>query len=117
MINFTYTILEEEDLSYQGNHPLAIFKSEESYQYLKSALTDIISEVQELNTIKIEETTWHIEYYLGGDWKFLAIVTGVYMYVCMLHVCVCVVCVFSVINYVYVVCVCMYMMNITLYCY
>ena len=78
MINFTYTILEEEDLSYQGNHPLAIFKSEESYPYLKSALKDIISEVEQLQMITIDETVWHIEYYLGGDWKFLAIVTGVY---------------------------------------
>lgn len=75
VINFTYTILEE-DLSWQGNHPLAIFKSEESYTYLKSALEDIINEVGELQTITLNGTVWKINYYLGGDWKFLAIVTG-----------------------------------------
>ncbi len=78
MVNFTYTILEDEDLSYQGCHPMAIFRTEESYQFLKCALKDIINEVQQLHTITIDSTEYRIEYFLGGDWKFLAIVTGKY---------------------------------------
>ena len=78
VINFTFTLLDEGEkaYSYEGNHCLAIFKEQEDYDGLQSALKDIIKEVDTLNMIKVKDTVFSIEYFLGGDWKFLAIVTG-----------------------------------------
>ena len=76
--NFTYTLLDEGDkaYSYEACHPLAMFKAPEKYDSLKLALEDIIHEVSELKTIAVGDKEYSIEYYLGGDWKFLALVTG-----------------------------------------
>ena len=60
--------------SFEGNHILAIFKTPESYGYLKKALEDII---EQLSQIQVGDTIFSIQYFLGGNWKFLACVTGV----------------------------------------
>ena len=82
VVNFTYTILDERDLahSYKGNHSLAIFCAPENYDSLKSALEDIVNEVASLEFITVGEKQYKVEYYMGGDWKFLATVTGAYIY-------------------------------------
>ena len=40
-------------------------------------MSDIIAEVEKLNSIDINGVKFRIEYYLGGDWKFLAMATGI----------------------------------------
>ena len=77
VINFTYTLLDEGDKahSFEGNHSLTIFRKPENYESLKLVLMDII-QVSELNRIEVDGSSYGIKYYLGGDWKFLAIVTG-----------------------------------------
>ena len=79
MINFAFTLLEEGDKAYSaaGNHCIAIIKETESYNSLKLALQNIIEDVQTLTSITINGYSYSIEYYLGGDWKFLAMVTGI----------------------------------------
>ena len=79
VVCFTFTLLEESDKtgSFEGNHILAIFKTPESYGYLKKALEDIIKDVEQLSQIQVGDTVFSIQYFLGGDWKFLACVTGV----------------------------------------
>ncbi len=79
VVNFTFTLLEEGARAYasEGNHTLAIFKSQESYEKLGDALEDIRAEVKRLCSIVVDGQTYNITYYLGGDWKFLAITTGI----------------------------------------
>ena len=79
MINFAFTLLDEGDKAYSaaGNHCIAIIKETESYDSLKLALQNIIEDVQTLTSITINGSSYSIEYYLGGDWKFLAMVTGI----------------------------------------
>ena len=78
VVVFTFTILDEDQTgSAAGNHILAVFKQPESYDCLKLALEDIIEEVNNLQEIQVEDITFKITYYLGGDWKFLAVVTGI----------------------------------------
>ena len=69
VVNFTFTLIDEGYKAYacEGNHILAIFKDEEDYNSLKSALADIIREVENLGSIDVNGTTFNIEYYLGGD--------------------------------------------------
>ncbi len=100
VINFTFTVLDEGDKAYSadGNHSLAIFREPETYEALESALEDIITEVDNLQSVEVDGTQFEIQYFLGGDWKFRALVTGkLHVYVCVyvmsvhvrVHVCVC----------------------------
>ena len=59
-------------------HPLPNFRTNESYECLKNELEDIILEVTQLTTISVGSEEYEVEYFLGEDWKFLAIVTGIY---------------------------------------
>ena len=60
-----------------GNHCLAIFKEPESYASMQACLSDIKQEMESLTSVTINDITFDIEYYLGGDWKFLAMATGI----------------------------------------
>ena len=78
VVAFTFTLLDENQAcSAAGNHILAVFKQPESYNCLKLALEDIIKEVEELMEVHVNGIDFKIVYYLGGDWKFLAMVTGI----------------------------------------
>ena len=60
-----------------GNHCIAIFKESESYDSLKLCLQDTIRDVKQLTRISVGEIEFEIMYFLGGDWKFLAMITGI----------------------------------------
>ena len=79
VINFTFTLLDEGSKAYSsdGNHVIAILKDEENYDSLQRELADVRNEVEQLTSIEVEGITYDLEYYLGGDWKFLAIVMGI----------------------------------------
>ena len=80
VVNVAFTILEEGDkaCSSSGNHTLAIFKLQESeHQDLYDAMQDLVIEASNLKTVTINDKQYNIEYFLGGDMKFLAIVNGI----------------------------------------
>ena len=80
MVNFAFIILEEglKACSAQGNHNIGIFKvSESDYDAVYNSLQDIITEAKELTNVTLNGITYNIEYYLGGNMKFLALVCGV----------------------------------------
>lgn len=79
VVNFAITILEEGDRAHSaaGNHCIATFKESESYDAMKLCLTDIVEDVERLKTIRVLDHDFSIEFYLGGDWKFLAMITGI----------------------------------------
>ena len=79
VINFTFTLLDEGSKAYSsdGNHVIAILKDEENFDSLQRGLADVRNEVEQLTSIEVEGITYDLEYYLGGDWKFLAIVMGI----------------------------------------
>ena len=74
VINFTFTLLDEGDkaYSYEGNHSLAIFKEQESYEGLGNALEDIIKEVKSLDEITVADNVFSIEYFLVTSFKILS---------------------------------------------
>ena len=77
-MNFTYTILNEKDLAMgeKGNYILAIIKTTESNENLQESLSDLRNEMELLKTITVNNCKYNIEYFLGGDWRFLACVCG-----------------------------------------
>lgn len=79
VINFTFTLLDEGSKAYSsnGNHVIAILKEEEICDSLQRGLEDIPNEVERLTSIEVQGITYNLEYYLRGDWKFLAVVMGI----------------------------------------
>lgn len=77
VINFTFTLLDSGGAtSVAGNHSLAIMKVPEKYDELHSGLQDIVSEASDLQVLVVGGQTLTLQYFLGGDWKFLALVCG-----------------------------------------
>lgn len=79
VINITYTIINEKNraMSEKGNYLLAVIKAKESYETLSQSLSDIIKEMEKMGEINVDGNIYHLEYFLGGDWKFLACVCGI----------------------------------------
>jgi len=46
------------------------------YEELKTGMQDIAKEVNELKAIELDGESYGVELFLGGDWKFLALVCG-----------------------------------------
>ena len=77
VINFTFTVLNDVPEATTTNHTLVILKATESYNELKTCLSDLTEEMEEMQQIEHQGKTIEIEYFLTGDWKFLALVTGI----------------------------------------
>ena len=79
VVNFAFTILEEENLalSVKGNHSVAIQRVSENYDDLLQGLHDIIAEAEDIEMITIDDVSYQIQLFLGGDWKFLALMCGI----------------------------------------
>ena len=78
VVNIAFTILEEGSCSHSasGNHSLSIMKISETYDNLAHGLEDICSEARDLEVLTLGGVTYTIVFFLGGDWKFLAMVCG-----------------------------------------
>lgn len=90
VINFGFTVLEEgmeAACSASGNHTLAILKTSEKYEDLKAGLQEICTEAKNLKVITVDGRKFNVEYFLGGDMKFLASVCGIEAATCE-HSCV-----------------------------
>ena len=78
VVNFTYTILNEKDIAMaeKGNYVLAVIKGTEEYDDLRDSLEDLRKEMGNLKEVNVNGHNFEIQYFLGGDWKFLALVCG-----------------------------------------
>ena len=70
MVNFAFTILEEENLalSVKGNHSVAILRVLENYDELLQYRVYMEAEDIEMITI-----SYQIQLFLGGDWHLCAV--------------------------------------------
>ena len=80
VVTFGFTVLDEGDVAKSASsyHLLYLLKEDESYDSLALGLKDVINEVSMISRdgIKIDECSYAIHFYLGGDWIFLAMVCG-----------------------------------------
>ena len=84
VLNFTFGFLDKMKSTSKlnpntvtGNFSLGTFLiKKEDYDELKIALQEIIEEMKLLKTIEINGKKYAIEFWLGGDLKFLALVLG-----------------------------------------
>ena len=84
VVNITFTILNEKRvaMSEKGNYLLAVLRTNKSYDTLAESLSDLVQEMQNLKEISVDNETFYFEYFLGGDWKFLACVCGIWSCKC-----------------------------------
>lgn len=78
VINVTFTILDEgnKSMSADGNHLIAIIKETEDYDSLAQSMADIRKDVESFKYVSVGTECFYVEWFLGGDWKFLACVCG-----------------------------------------
>ena len=81
-MNFTYTLLNQghKAMGERGIHCLAIVKLREDYENNQATLQDIeiereMREVFEEGVI-VDGRPYKVDYFLGGDFKFLLVVCG-----------------------------------------
>ena len=77
VVNIVFSVINETNCkSVTGNHILSILKVRGKYQSLKEALNPLICEVSEIQTIDINGRVFDVIFFLGGDLKFLNVITG-----------------------------------------
>lgn len=80
VVVFGFTIIEDGGScgSAYGNNPVCLLKESENYDQLKAGLQDVFDDIKKITDdgISIQSTNYTIQFYLGGDWKFLACVCG-----------------------------------------
>ena len=78
VVSFSFTLPDFPDAaSAHGNNLIAIFRGSESYDQVKQSIRDIVEEAKMLQTLTFLGRTLLLEYYLGGDLKFLNMVCGI----------------------------------------
>lgn len=78
VIAFTIIIEDGENPNFPwGNHAIALLNTGEDYDKLSESLEDIQDEIKYFKSIKVDGVEYTIEYYLGADWKFLALCVGI----------------------------------------
>ena len=63
--------------SASGNHVFAILKTTEDYVELRAGLQDVCDEAYDIEVIFINGKVYQMIWFLGGDWKFLALSCGI----------------------------------------
>ena len=78
LLKVTYTIINEGNvvMSEKRNYVITVIKTKEDYIGIRGSLSDLRNEMRNLSSITCGDKTFQIEYFLGGDWKFLATVCG-----------------------------------------
>ena len=78
VVTFGFSLIDEGCVakSATGYHVLCILKETESYESISIGLRDVIEEVSMISHdgITVQECHYTVKFYLGADWKFLAMV-------------------------------------------
>jgi hypothetical protein len=79
LLAMSFSILNEgkKARTASGTYIVGLFDICESYEEIEEAVAEIEEEMKNLTDIEINGQKYFIEQYLGGDLKFLALVTGI----------------------------------------
>ena len=78
LLNTSYCINDGEIAATEkGNYILAIIKTKDNYEGIKDSFKDLKEKMTTLKTIAYAGASFKLEFFLGGDWKFLATVGGI----------------------------------------
>lgn len=80
MMSFTLLQLKEKVMSPKHNRTVAVINGPKKYETLKSSLSDFFTEVNNLieaGKISIDGSDFALEFFVGGDLKFLLLIMGI----------------------------------------
>jgi hypothetical protein len=77
----SFAILQSTDdvLAAKGNHTIAVVKGKESYDVLKHCFRDVFNDINDMlreKKLDLGEDTVNLEFFLGGDYKFILLMMG-----------------------------------------
>ena len=58
-------------------HVIALLNARENYENLFNSLENIRDEIEQITTIAVNGVEYQVEFFLGADWKFLALIVGI----------------------------------------
>ena len=80
LLSFSLLQAGDDVMSAGGNHTIAIVKGSECYNTLRESFGTVFNEINELiqdkQPITINNTSYNLEFFLGGDYKFLLLMLG-----------------------------------------
>ena len=78
LVVIAFSLVDDENASSPYEcHVVALINTTENYENLEEFLTDIADELRHLKSINVDGKKFTLQFYLGGDWKFLALVSGI----------------------------------------
>ncbi|CAB4028869.1 Hypothetical predicted protein [Paramuricea clavata] len=80
-ILMSFAILQSTDdvLAAKGNHTIAVVKGKEDYDVLKHCFRDVFNDINDMlreKNLDLGEDTVNLEFFLGGDYKFILLMMG-----------------------------------------
>jgi hypothetical protein len=79
LLSFAILQTGESVMSAKGNRTIGVVNGKEDYSTIKEAFTDIIDELNQLiadGKLNVEGNDINIEFFLGGDYKFILMMLG-----------------------------------------
>ena len=77
----SFALLQSTDdvFAAKGNHTVAVVKGKEDYSVLKNCFKDLFSDINEMvreKTLDVGGKVVNLEFFLGGDYKFILLIMG-----------------------------------------
>ena len=79
LLSFSLLQAGDDVMSFNGNHTIAIVKVSERYSTLKESFGTAFTEINETikqGHITVDDSKFNVEFFLGGDYKFLPLMMG-----------------------------------------
>ena len=79
LMSFALLDLGDDVMAAKGNHTIAIVKGKENYETLQESFADVFNEINRLNSekkIEVNDRVINLEFFLGGDYKFILLMMG-----------------------------------------
>lgn len=79
LISFTLLQSTDDMMTAKGNHTIGVVNGKEDYDTLKRCFKDIFADINELvqdKKIDLDGKEINLEFFLGGDYKFILLMTG-----------------------------------------
>lgn len=77
LIAITFTLVDSStSAGFRGNELLALIYGSEEYNLLKSTLRNVIRDQKSITTVDVNGISYTIDWYLGGDYKWILMVCG-----------------------------------------
>ena len=79
LVVIAFIIIHNEIIANSPNDhcTIALVNCKESYECIAECVTDILTEIESLNSLQVGEYTYNFTYFLGADMKFLAMALGI----------------------------------------